>query len=215
MSKTTSALIALGVVAGLGAAALPLSTYATDPVISDDNKTVSKDVTVKLEIEDLLQISTNDVDEVTLTTSTSAAPFVYKHDNPIVVNVVSRNSKGYDLTIAGSTADKTTKTGLFNEAGDEIKAGAFDTANLGTPTESIWGYAVATGDNNLGTAYTALAADGATTKIDGSTKATPADGQNTKLGFAAVVVDGQAAGNYEGKVTLTATNVTTAAEDNN
>lgn len=209
MSKTTNALIALGVVAGLGAAALPLSSYATDPVTSADNKTVSKDVTVKLSIEDLLQISTSDVDEVTLTTSTSAAPFVYTHESPVVVNVVSRNSKGYNLTIAGSTAGQATKTGMFNAAGDEIVAGNFDTSNVASVTKSTWGYAVATGEDALGTAYTGLAADGAATKIDGATAATPAAGQDTKLGFAAVVVDGQAAGDYSGKVTLTATNVTT------
>lgn len=211
MSKTTNALIALGVVAGLGAAALPLSSYAADPVVSSDNKNVSKDVTVKLSIEDLLQISTSDVNEVTLTTSTSAAPFLYTHANPVVVNVVTRNSKGYNLTIAGSTDGQATKTGLFNDDGDEIVTGSFDTTDLSTVTESTWGYAFATGTGALGTNYVGLADNGDATKIDGSDKATPAAGQDTKLGFAAVIVDGQAAGNYSGKVTLTATNVLAGA----
>lgn len=211
MSNLSKSIAILGVVAGLGVAALPLSTYAADPVTSADNKTVAKDVTVKLSIEDLLQISTSDVNEVTLTTDSTAAPFVYTHANPVIVNVATRNSKGYNLTIAGSTADKDTKTGLYNAAGDVIETGSFDTNSLTTPfTTSAWGYAVATGEDTIGTAYTALAANGAATKIDGATSATVAAGQNTKVKFAAVVADGQAAGDYEGKVTFTATNVTTA-----
>lgn len=67
MSKITSAMAVLGVVAGLGVAALPLSTYAAN------ERAESAPVTVRTVVNSSLAVTTNDVSTVDLGTVNGSA----------------------------------------------------------------------------------------------------------------------------------------------
>lgn len=199
MSKTTNALIALGVVAGLGAAALPLSSYAVDPV--------TKDVGVTLKIEDTLEIEAdkdNADNKVDLTGD--------GHSGAVNVTVKTNNQTGYNLNLKGSAG--TNATSLTSENGDQIAAaaGTFDTPAALSTTTSEWGYSVANTNANLqtgltqftGSVYAGVSAAGQ--EIVNINKPTGDAGDKTTVTFAASIADGQPAGTYDGQVTFTATN---------
>ncbi len=191
MSKTTSALIALGVVAGLGAAALPLSTYA-------DGTPKSEQVGVTLTIEDelTLEADKSTTDKVNLSEG---------NDN-ITLTVVTNNKSGYNLAIKGSGDNPTT---LKSENGDEIAAaaGTFAAPLALSTTDSEWGYRLAD--------FATDAFAGVTTQdvqIKNTTAPTGKDGEDTVVTFGASIKDGQPAGTYNGEVTFTATNNAIANE---
>ncbi len=199
MSKTTNALLALGVVAGLGAAALPLSSYAVDPV--------TKDVGVTLKIEDTLEIEAdkdNADNKVDLTGD--------GHSGAVNVTVKTNNQTGYNLNLKGSAG--TNATSLTSENGDQIAAaaGTFDTPAALSTTTSEWGYSVANTNANLqtgltqftGSVYAGVSAAGQ--EIVNINKPTGDAGDKTTVTFAASIADGQPAGTYDGQVTFTATN---------
>ncbi len=215
MSNISKTIAVLGVAAGLGVAALPLSTYAAPTVWSqtggsdttygsdeDGNHFVKKDTDIKLTIEDVLSIDT-DATEVELTATTGDAE--YASATPLGVTVISKNSKGYNLTIAGTAA--TNPTSLTNTAGDQITAGtgAFATpAALDNTTQSQWGYSIVGNTAFDGGLYAGVKPGGETIKT--STASTVNAGEKTQINFAAKIKDGQASGTYKGKVTFTATN---------
>lgn len=187
MSKTTSALIALGVVAGLGAAALPLSSYAIEPQTSE--------VGVTLKIEDELTIEANKskTDKVDLSGTGNTGD--------VTLTVVTNNQKGYNLAIKGSAT--TNPTSLTSENGDQIVAGSgtFDTPAVLSTTTSEWGYRLA---NFTAGEYAGVKS---TDQIIKTTAApTGTDGDETVVTFGASIKDGQPAGTYDGEVTFTATN---------
>lgn len=218
MTKTIKALAVLGVVAGLGIAALPIAgasaTVVTDGEGSDTKDgIVATDTTFSLTLDDKLSITTN-ASDVTLAPETGVTYAGQYTGADMTVTVETRNSKGYQLTMIGSAGtdqnNATVVNGLTNEKGDVIAAGDL------TGTTSTWGYKVAT--NILGTtvaapeAWTGVAnADGASAIIMESDKPTLSDGDVATLTFGAKIVDGQAAGTYKGKVTFTATNLPKAS----
>ena len=191
MSKTTSALIALGVVAGLGAAALPLSTYA-------DSTPKDAQVGVTLTIDDELTIEAdkNTTEKVDLSGN--------GHTSDVEITVVSNNQKGYNLGIMGSAEEN--PTSLTSGNGDQIVAGSGTVDNaVATPaalstTTSEWGYRLA----DWADGYVGVTTSNAVIK----TIATPtgSDGDKTTVTFGASIKDGQPAGEYNGEVTFTATN---------
>lgn len=187
MSKTTNALIALGVVAGLGAAALPLSTYA-------DGTPKTSEVGVTLTIEDELTISAdkNTTDKVDLSNG----------DDSVVLTVITNNQKGYDLTIKGSA--ETNPTSLTSATGSPIVAGTgtpTTPALLDNSTDSQWGYRLADWEANMYAGVTP-----ADVSIKKTEKATQSTGDTTTVTFGVSLKDGQEAGIYDGEVTFTATN---------
>lgn len=214
MSNISKTIAVLGVVAGLGVAALPLSTYAAPTVWSetggsdttygsdkDGNHFVKKDTDIKLTIEDVLSIDT-DATEVELTSTDGTE---YANATPLSVTVISKNSKGYNLTIAGTAA--TNPTSLTNTAGDQIAAGTgtFATpAALSNATNSEWGYSIVGNTAFDGGLYAGVKSAGETIKT--STASTVNEGEKTQVNFTAKIKDGQASGTYKGKVTFTATN---------
>lgn len=214
MSNISKTIAVLGVVAGLGVAALPLSTYAAPTVWSetggsdttygsdkDGNHFVKKDTDIKLTIEDVLSIDI-DATEVELTSTDGTE---YTNAAPLNVTVISKNSKGYNLTIAGTAT--TNKTSLTNAAGDQIfkGAGVFATpAALDNTTQSQWGYSVVGEAAFTEGLYAGVTEAGETIKT--STASTVNEGEKTQINFAAKIKDGQASGTYNGKVTFTATN---------
>ena len=193
MSKTTNALIALGVVAGLGAAALPLSSYAAD----DTPKAVGVTLTID--------------DELTIEADNKVDLSADEHTGAVKVTVVSNNTKGYNLALKGSAATNPTS---LTSGEDQIVAtkGTFAApAAFGTDA-SEWGYSVANSNVNnttdltkfTGTVYAGVPATDQI--IVNANKPTVSAGDITTITFAANLVDCQAAGTYEGEVTFTASN---------
>lgn len=202
MSKMSQTIAILGVVAGLGVAALPLSTYAATE--STDGTPVSDNATVKLTL----------AKKLSLTLDTNEADLGDGSKTPaIAATVITNNSKGYNLTIAGSTTTGSVKTVLTSGVvADDIVAAsgsATTPAALTATTSSVWGY-TATGDdivdgfkNATGDAkYAGVTETGE--PIASNTSATEATGNITTVTFGAALIDNQAAGTYEGQVTFTA-----------
>jgi len=222
MTNLTKAIAVLGVVAGLGVAALPLSSYAetvtwvesgetgydankmgTD---SDGNKYVKTDVGVTLKIEDALSIEADkdntDGNKVTLdeTNKTGAVNIIIK----------TNNKAGYNLHLAGTTdGDATSLVGA--NTGEKIVAGGGTFAApavFDVTSNSQWGYRVAHNDTLLTqfdaeNKYVAVSAD---QEIIKTTNPTGSAGDKTTVTFGYELKDGQAADTYNGKVTFTATN---------
>lgn len=202
MSKTTNALIALGVVAGLGAAALPLSSYAAPTPIegTGDPLKATGNVPVQLKIEETLSMFiTNEAGDADFTspvalTSTDKENYT---STPIAIKVNAGNKDGYHLTIHGSATDN--PTDLTNENGTKIATG-----DLTSTTASQWGYKVLKGadGSTLDAAWNAVQASTDAATID---SLTTSGVQTTKVTFGAHVIAGQEAGTYNGQVTFTAT----------
>ncbi len=190
MSKSTSVLVALGVVGGLGVAALPLSTYA-------DGTPKSNDVGITLTLDDELQISADKstTDKVDLSGDS--------HTGDATITVTTNNTKGYNLGIKGSAATNATALTSTTNANDTIAAAAgtvaapaaFDTA------KSEWGYRLATWEADKFAGVT-----GNNDVIKTTSVPTTSTGDATVVTFGVSIADGQAAGTYEGQVTFTATN---------
>lgn len=215
MSNISKTIAVLGVVAGLGVAALPLSSYAA-PVkwdteastdgsygTTDGNNWVKKDTDIKLTIEDVLSIDT-DATEVELASTDGTE---YTNATPLNVTVISKNSKGYNLTIAGTAATNPTSLTNTVTSSDQITAGAGTftaPAALSNATTSEWGYSIVGNTAFDGGLYAGVKPGGETIKT--STASTVNAGEKTQINFAAKIKDGQASGTYKGKVTFTATN---------
>ncbi len=233
MSNMTKTIAILGVVAGLGVAALPLSTYAvgntvewgaeadkaadwtsgamggTDKTALGEDSFVKTDTTIQLSIEDKLSIATS-MSDVTLAFSETDSIFTAA---PMAVTVITKNSGGYKLTMVGSANGATDNnpaaaTDLTNAKGDKFTA--LGTAGA-TLTDNTWGYKVS--NTILGTAVTpadsnwhgvaAAAANGVIMESDAPTND---DGDVSSITFGAKAAADQAAGVYKGRVTFTATN---------
>ena len=202
MTNLSKTIAILGVVAGLGVAALPLSSYAAE---STDGTPVSENATVKLTIDKKLS----------LTLDTAEADLGDGSQTPAIkATVITNNSKGYTLKIAGSTSTGSVKTVLTSGVVKDDIVAASGTA--GTPaalaktaTASVWGYTVAGDDittgfkNATGDAkYAGVTESGEA--IASKDAATAATGNLTTITFAADLLDNQAAGEYTGQVTFTA-----------
>lgn len=222
MSKTTKALAILGVVAGLGVASLPLSSYAA-PVrykaesaegagdgvgtLVDGQKSVTSGVTdINLEIDDILQID-NKLDSKTITLTNSAASGIaglWTGDKSLELNVISNNPGGYKLTINGA-GETGYETSLINSDKDAIVA-ATDANEALSPAVSTWGYVVLSDTVTAITAENMTGIETAGNTLADTVKPTAETGDTYKLAFGANIVDGQASGKYTGKVQFTATN---------
>lgn len=203
MSKTTSALVALGVVAGLGAAALPLSSYAAPTPINGSGTPLSapKDVPVQLTIEETLSMYvTNEAGDADFTSPVTLSTTDKENyvSTPIAIKVEAGNKDGYKLTMHGSGSG-TDKTSLYNGNSAEIVTG-----DLTSTTASQWGYKVLKGatGSTLDSAWNSVAAEASAPTIDSLNKSGV---QTTKVTFGAHIVKGQESGTYNGQVTFTAT----------
>ncbi len=220
MTNLSKTIAILGVVAGLGVTALPLSSYAAPVKVIDgaaptegaepgatydDNQdsSVEANATVKLTIKKKLSLAL-DTNEADLGDG-SATP-------AIAATVITNNTKGYDLKIAGSTTTGSVKTVLTSGVvADDIVASAGTAAApiaLAKTTSSVWGYTVtgddiAAGFKGEGVGKYAGVTDGGET-IASNTAATAATGNVTTIKFGAALIENQAAGTYNGQVTFTA-----------
>lgn len=235
MTNLTKAIAALGVVAGLGVAALPLTSYAeTTPVKwqagNEDNSNttlnygggnetnpmwVKTDVGVQLTVEDAISIEadkdTTDGNRVELNAGNS-------NKGDVKIKVVTNNHLGYNLSLIGSTNGDTINALVGKNTNEKIAAmtATFADPQALSTSASEWGYSVTNANTNKTTANTTALAkfDGSkyagvsttTQEIVNVTKPTAAEGDETTVTFAAAVKPDQAADVYIGQVTFTATN---------
>ena len=129
MSKVTKTIAALGVVAGLGVAALPLASYA----VEENPATVN--ITARLQ------------DSLSLTVTETELSFDLENGGTVATDatdatVTTNNAAGYDLNIKAGSGGTALVSGSYS-----IEAGA---AAQGT---SAWGY-----NTDGGTTYTGVTA---------------------------------------------------------
>lgn len=105
MSKISKTVAVLGVVAGLGVAALPISTYAANPE------------TVNLNVKVVDKIELN-ADRTTANINATNGADVTGQEDTVTLTVKTGNSKGYTLNA------KTGNTNLANGSSNLIPAGA-------------------------------------------------------------------------------------------
>ncbi len=223
MSNLSKTIAVLGVVAGLGVAALPLSSYAADVTsengltVTDQGDTdgsagdgtVTNNAAVKLTIKKKLS----------LTLSSKEADLGDGSAHPTIdATVITNNTKGYELKIAGTAANGTATSltsDVTNTPVDEIVAlSGTTTAPVALATEndkSVWGFTVTGADivdgfKNDGVGKYAGVTDKAT-NIATSGSQTAATGNKTTVTFGAALIDTQAAGTYTGQVTFTASDI--------
>ena len=177
MSKVTKTIAALGVVAGLGVAALPLASYAAE----ENPSTVN--LTARLQ------------DSLSLNVSKNELSFELENGGAVVTDataatVTTNSGKGYDLNIKAASGNGalTSTVGSYT-----IPAGP---AAQGT---SAWGYNTDGGDT-----YTAVTA--ADVSIASSTAPTPTAGTTTNITIGVSADATQEAGIYKGSFVLTAAN---------
>ena len=175
MSKMTKTIAALGVVAGLGVAAMPLSSYALE-----DSETVNFTVEVGDSIEIVADSTTVD-----LGTATSSA----MAEGGTTITVHTNNERGYTATIK---ADGSRLMGT-NDVSNVIPVN-------GVPTNgtSSWGY-------KIGSITDYIAASTTPQEFASTSAVSAQAGDKYDLGFAVSVAPNQAADTYKGSVTLTAT----------
>lgn len=179
MKKMTAAMAALGVVAGLGAAALPLSSYAA-----------STTVPVTAIIDTTLSIATS-ADEVTISNVVPGGAVAHEDLTVTVSMNDGATANGYKLAIRDSDAI----TALVNGS-ESIQAGAPATGT------SAWGFATVSTLTGAAGAYKGVT----TTDQSVVSGGTFTDNtSSTVIRFGVSAKDGQAPGTYTGGVILTAT----------
>ena len=132
MSKITKTIAALGVVDGIGFAALPLASYAA----------TTAPVTVSASLNESMSIEVDDPDlSFTLTNGQASTA------QTTTATVITNHSGGYTVTIKPTGG----QTNLSNTEGDTIPTGTTMDGSV-----SAWGYNLDAGDT-----YTAFTAAGA------------------------------------------------------
>ena len=177
MSKITKTIAALGVVAGLGVAALPLASYAA---------TTTDSVTVNAEVGTSMSVSL-DKESVSLNPIPGGAPVNTEGGQTITATAITNNTNGYKLTLT----DGDSENHYLASGGNHIAPGA--------PTQgrSLWGVKFNNAD-----AYTALGAAGFSRN---EADATADDGETTNIDFAVSASPSQASGTYTNTMTVTVT----------
>lgn len=178
MSNITKAIAVLGVVAGLGVAALPLSSYA------------DATVPVTAQIDSSMSISTS-ADEVDFG-QIIAGGAVKTQDLDVTV---STTSTSYNLNIKDSDAN--TALVSVDATGSAITGEDAATIKAGAPAQgtSAWGYKI--GETGAWT--------GVTTSNTSIYKGSAAGTATTTVTFGVSAIAGQKDGTYKGGVIFTAT----------
>lgn len=224
MSKTTKALAALGVVAGLGVAALPIGVGAA-PVVDGDTASgdnsatadgnVSDTVTVRTEIKPTLTLEVTGANDAAIGSGSERHLVLLGTNGELqnggdgsgtaTVKVTTNHLGGYKVNMNGET------TGFNGQTNADQKFApiADNTAVFPTTGASVFGYKT-TKDAASATNVT-LANDNwngvkdAATLIATGANATTAAGDEFTITFQAHASESQAADVYDEVVTITAT----------
>lgn len=204
MSKMSKAIAVLGVVAGLGVAALPLSTYAAPG--DEGTYSQSTSVQVQTKVEGAISISTN-IDTIGAGTDQKYIDLgelmpggVTNEMTDALEVTVNSNEKAVDYNLYinglnGETAMKGLTTGATIPTGTNIVAGT-----------SAWGYAT---DADSYAAYKEIPATA--TKVNTAALTTAQDGgtgdftKTSNFKFKASASNNQTPDTYQGTVVFTAT----------
>ena len=145
MSKVTKTIAALGVVAGLGVAALPLASYAVNPTTV--NLTASLDDSLSLSVTETELAFDLENGGAVVTDATAAT-------------VTTNNGKGYDLKIKAGSGGAALTSGTFTIPAGEAAQGT-----------SAWGYNTDGGDTYTAVTTTdvSIASSSAPTPVAGTT----------------------------------------------
>lgn len=184
MSKITKTIAALGVVAGLGVAALPLASYAA-------TDSLDTPITVTASLVDAISIesSANSINTMSLTAGGSVVD-----SNQLDITVVTNATNGYTVSIE----DGDEKTALVGTGSNNETIGAANPAQ-GT---SAWGYKFGEALEGINS-YTAITTE--LVQVADKDAKTDDDGDVYKLGFGASAAASLTPDTYTGSVTLTAT----------
>ncbi len=194
MSKMTKTIVALGVVAGLGVAALPLSSYAQ--IVTD-----STNVTAQAVVGEAISVTADAADDTVKIEGVTANQDV--KEGSTVLTIQTNNTSGYNVNIKDADA----VTALTTD-GTDTTNGIPASATL-TKGSKGWGFKASTTTTGVavsgaGQVYRAIE----TTPLalaSRSTGASDADGDKITLTFGVVVDSSIAAGIYEDEVVITAT----------
>lgn len=199
MKKMTAAMAALGVVAGLGAAALPLASYASEATVP---VTAIIDDALSITITDATSGDELGTDGVLLENVKKGGALVSKN-----VAVTVAGTGKYDLTLE----DRLMDNALISANGDRIEAlttaaaGSFADAETEL-ANSAWGYGVATTLSAAPETWKAVPVRG---NADPITTGASASGSSAKpttyVGFGVRAASTQEAGRYTSDVIFTAT----------
>lgn len=210
MSKMSKAIAALGVVAGLGVAALPLSTYAAIPSGDSIYKT-STSAQVEVIVEGAISISSN-IDEVGTDGVIKLGEIM-----PGSITTETANAEALKVTVESNTNGAQFDLYMNTLEADGALTGANTGAKIngGRPTAgtSAWGYKRSTDGTTWSGDYAAVPTPGASTPINSNTKLETA-GANAGTGvkaknenyfkFQASAAASQTADTYNGTVVFTA-----------
>ncbi len=178
MSKMTKTIAALSVVAGLGVAALPLSSYAAD-------------VDVYATVDPALSVSTTNA----VVRIDNVVPGGAIATGSTTVNVSGSVANGYKLQIQGKGGTALTE---WNEA---LDAPAQNPATITTGdlngAVSAWGYRVGSG-----TAWAQIPTTAS--DVAGASSASTPGPDSYDITFGVKAASGQKPGTYKGGVTITA-----------
>lgn len=175
MSKMSKTIAVLGVVAGLGVAALPLSTYAANP----------ETVNLNVKVIDKIELTAS---ESTVSINATNGNAVTGQEGTVDLTVETGNSKGYKLSA------KTGNVNLTNTDSDTIPAGAPITGS------SFWGMK---GGNQTFATYAGLTTTDQTVK--NTTAAPTSGTDTVTVTFGVTTSASQNAGTYTGNAIFTAT----------
>ncbi len=229
MSKTTKALAALGVVAGLGIASLPLMASAAPGVTVVDGTgtdtatekydgtkdgSVSDTVTVRTTIEDTLTLTITGDNDGDITTGGESHLVLLGTDGELAnganasgaakVNVATNNFGGYKVNMKGEATGFNGTTNA-NQTFADVADG---TATFPTTGASVFGYQTTKGaavsNVTLASGDWNGVKDTATLIATGAA-ATEAAGDEFTITFQAHASESQAADTYDEVITITAT----------
>lgn len=175
MSKISKTVAVLGVVAGLGVAALPISTYAANP----------ETVNLNVKVVDKIEL---DADNTTVNINATNGAAVTGQEGTVTLTVKTGNSKGYTLNAKTGSVD------LADGSVNSIPAGA---PLVGS---SLWGMK---GGDQVFQNYTGLQTTDQLVKK--MTIAPTSGEDATAVTFGVTTATNQAAGTYTGTAVFTAT----------
>ena len=140
MSKSTKIIAALGVVAGLGVAALPLSSFAA----------TTGDVNVKVEVGSTISMTIDDADHSTTPLEKTVAMNNNSSDNSLTasVKVTTNDDDGYILTVKDKAGDGAALKGALSSNTQTIPAFTVKQTNLASLTTDTYGWGMMAANSN-------------------------------------------------------------------
>lgn len=205
MSKMSKAIAVLGVVAGLGVAALPLSSYAAET--QPYTQSTSADVQVEVGGAISITVDNGETGEGAVKNLVDLGQIKMNGDivsKGLKITVSTNATVNDDVAYSLTMNTESENNALINENGVELPAGVPEQG------KSFWGYALGTSLTDATadiTGWAAVPAKGATPaelKANGNVQ-TATHSEDTFVNFGATAANGQKEGTYKGTVVFTAT----------